>query len=110
MSKEMKAEEPPEQTHPLYAIDRDRVDGLLAHDGEPGPDQLTTAGMLCSRYGGFPGSYDILADIEKCLRLWKLDHDALNARCRQIWSSGWQPGMSSTEEVGSGADAVDRNE
>ncbi len=103
------SDEKPDQVHPLYMTDRDRVDGLLAREGEPGPDQLTTAGMLFSRYGGFPGSYDILEDIEKCLRLWNISRDELNQRCRKIWSTGWKPGMTTSEDIGSGADATDRD-
>ena len=33
------------QTHPLYATDRDEVDALLGHQGDPGPEHLTTAGI-----------------------------------------------------------------
>ena len=25
-----------QQTHPLYAIDRDQIDAVLGHEGEPG--------------------------------------------------------------------------
>ena len=30
-----------QQTHPLYAIDRDQIDAVLGHEGTPGPQQLT---------------------------------------------------------------------
>ena len=97
------------QTHPLYAADRDQVDSLLAHQGEPGPDQLTTAARLVMRYLDFPGADDIKADIQKAVSAWGLDRDGLNTRCREIWSSGWRPGMSADGEVGSGADVNDRD-
>jgi len=97
------------QTHPLYATDRDQVDALLAHQGEPGPDQLTTAARLVMRYLDFPGADDIKADIQKAVAAWGLDRDGLNARCREIWSSGWRPGMQADGEVGSGADVDDRD-
>ena len=48
-----------QQTHPLYAIDRDQVDAVLGHDGTPGPQQLTTIAALFSRYADFPGADDI---------------------------------------------------
>ena len=38
------------------------------------------------------------ADIQKAVRLGLTD--GLNARCREIWSSGWRP-MSADGEVGS---------
>ena len=47
-----------QQTHPLYAIDRDQVDAVLGHEGEPGPQQLTTIAALFSRYADFPGAED----------------------------------------------------
>ena len=43
-----------QQTHPLYAIDRDQIDAVLGHEGEPGPQQLTTIAALFSRYADFP--------------------------------------------------------
>ena len=66
--------------------------------------------MLFSRYGGFLGSYDILEDIEKCLRLWNIRRDELNQLCRKIWSSGWKPGMTTSDNIRSGADNTDREE
>ena len=57
----------------------------------------------------FPGADDIKADIQKAVSAWGLDRDGLNARCREIWSSGWRPGMSADGEVGSGADVDDRD-
>jgi hypothetical protein len=33
----------------------------------------------------------------------------LNAKCREIWSSGWRPGQKLDAEVGSGADVDDRD-
>ena len=35
-----------QQTHPLYAIDRDQIDAVLGHEGAPGPQQLTTIAAL----------------------------------------------------------------
>ena len=42
-----------QQTHPLYAIDRDQIDAVLGHEDEPGPQQLTTIAALFSRYEDF---------------------------------------------------------
>ena len=51
-----------QQAHPLYAIDRDQIDAVLGHEGEPGPQQLTTIAALFSRYADFPGAEDIRDD------------------------------------------------
>ena len=75
------------QTHPLYATDRDQVDALLGHQGDPGPEQLTVAARLVMRYGDFPGADDIKQDIQKVVTGWGLDSHSLNARCREIWAS-----------------------
>ena len=96
------------QTHPLYSTDRDQVDALLGHQGEPGPEQLTVAARLIMRYGDFPGAEDLKNDILKVVKSWGLDFQTLNARCREIWSSGWKPGQQIDSELGSGADVADR--
>ena len=99
-----------EQTHPLYATDRDMVDSILGHKGEPGPEQITNAARLFMRYMDFPGAYDIKDDLEKAIKFWGWDHEKLNTESRKIWASGWRPGMDSTPEgVGSGADAEDKD-
>lgn len=95
------------QTHPLYATDREVVDSLLGHDGEPGPEQLTHAARLLMRYEGFPGSPDIQDDIERAMKHWGLDREALNAKCRGLWSQGWRPGQEMEGSVGSGSDVED---
>ena len=98
-----------EQTHPLYGTDRDQVDALLGHQGDPGPEQLTVAARLVMRYGDFPGADDIKQDIQKVVAGWGLDSKSLNARCRQIWASGWKPGQQMESELGSGADVADQD-
>jgi hypothetical protein len=96
-----------QQTHPLYASDRDILDSLLGFEGAPGPDQLTAAARLATRYGEFPGADDIKADLEKVVSGWGLTRDTLNLQCREIWKSGWRPGQSLSDEVGSGSDVSD---
>lgn len=98
-----------EQVHPLYRTDRDTVDGLLAHPGDPGPEQLTRAAMLLIRYQDFPGAQDIKDDLERCLTLWSLQHEELNQRCREIWANGWRPGQAASSDVGSGADVQEQD-
>ena len=97
------------QMHPLYATDRDQVDALLGHQGDPGPEQLTVAARLVMRYGDFPGADDIKQDIQKVVAGWGLDSKSLNARCREIWASGWKPGQQIESELGSGADVADQD-
>ena len=100
---------PPDQNHPLYASDRDRVDALLGHKGHPNEDQLTTAAMLLNRYDGFQGAMDLQEDLTKVVKSWGFDREALNAKTRAIWSSGWRPGTATSgDDVGSGADVVDK--
>ena len=77
-----------QQTHPLYAIDRNQIDAVLGHEGAPGPQQLTTIAALFSRYADFPGAEDIRDDLQKCLTLWGLSRDELNFKTREIWESG----------------------
>ena len=97
-----------QQTHPLYAIDRDQIDAVIGHEGEPGPQQLTTIAALFSRYADFPGAEDIRDDLQKCLMLWGLSRDELYLKTREIWESGWRPGQDPVAEgVGSGADVED---
>ena len=97
-----------QQTHPLYAIDRDQIDAVLGHDGVPGPQQLTTIAALFSRYADFPGADDIRDDLQKCLSLWGMSREELNIKTREIWRSGWRPGQDPVAEgVGSGADVED---
>ena len=74
-----------EQTHPLYASDRDAVDALLGHQGEPGPDQLTTAARLVMRYADFvqwidadaPDGFADLAAFNAALRKHLVRHRTL---------------------------------
>jgi hypothetical protein len=83
------------------------LDALLGFEGAPGPDQLTAAARLATRYGEFPGADDIKTDLVKVVAAWGLTRDTLNLQCREIWESGWRPGQSLNDEVGSGSDVSD---
>jgi hypothetical protein len=95
-----------DQTHPLYALDRDLVDALLAC-AQPGDAQLVDAARLLMRYEGFPGARDIGDDLAKLLRLWGLDRERLHERTRVIWAAGYRPAPAAAEAVGSGFDTAD---
>jgi hypothetical protein len=96
-----------EQSHPLHAQDRQVIDGLLAASA-PGDAQLVDAARLLSRYDGFPGAPDLRDDLERVLRLWGLDRQALRERTRAIWATGFRPGLAvGSEAVGSGFDTAD---
>jgi hypothetical protein len=93
-----------EQSHPLHAIDRQVVDQLLAA-ATPSEAHLVDAARLLHRYHGFPGATDLKDDLERVLRLWGLDQNALRERTRALWAGGYRPGLAAAAEaVGSGFD------
>jgi hypothetical protein len=95
-----------DQNHPLHAIDRQVVDALLAA-ATPDDNHLVDAARLLNRYEGFPGASDLREDLERVLRLWKLDRASLQQRTRVIWAAGFRPGPARAEEaVGSGFDTA----
>lgn len=96
-----------EQTHPLYASDRDIVDRLLAAQ-EPAEADLVDAARLLNRYQGFPGASDLQEDLSKVLRLWGLDREALQTRTKAIWQAGYRPAPADADAVGSGFDTTDQ--
>ena len=96
-----------QQSHPLYASDRELVDQLLAAS-EPSDAQLVDLGRLFMRYSGFPGALDLQGDLDKTLRLWGLSREQLHLRCRAIWAAGYRPGAEAAPQaVGSGFDTAD---
>jgi hypothetical protein len=99
--------EPARQSHPLHALDRDVVDRLLAA-ATPADADLVDAARLLMRYQGFPGADDLQHDLEKVLRLWGLDREALHARTRALWAGGFRPAPAAAEAVGSGFDTTDQ--
>ena len=98
---------PAEQSHPLHALDREVVNALLAAES-PSDAQLVDLARLLMRYQGFPGARDLQDDLERLLRLWGLDRQALHSRTRAIWAAGFRPGQASEEAVGSSFDTADQ--
>ena len=72
------------QNHPLYLIDRDHVNRLLAKEIPVDQDLIDIARLLM-RYEGFPGASDIQMDLVKTLKLWGLTKEQLNSRTKEIW-------------------------
>lgn len=103
------ASDPHDQTHPLHAQDRDRVDRLLAAE-QPGDDHLVDAARLLMRYDNFPGAHDIRDDLDKTLRLWGLSRAELHQRTRAIWAAGFRPASMAGDAVGSGFDTADQEQ
>lgn len=96
-----------EQSHPLHALDRQVIDGLLAA-ATPSDAHLVDAARLLNRYDGFPGAGDLRDDLDRVLRHWGLDRAALQTRTRAIWAAGFRPGLAAAgEAVGSGFDTAD---
>ena len=96
----------PDQSHPLHAIDRQVIDQLLAAT-TPSEEHLVDAARLLHRYQGFPGASDLKDDLERVLRLWGLDQNALRDRTRALWAGGYRPGLAAgAEAVGSGFDTA----
>ncbi len=98
----------PDQSHPLHALDRQVVDGLLAVD-QPADAHLVDAARLLMRYQGFPGARDLQDDLERILRLWGLSREQLHERTRAIWRAGFRPAPQASEAVGSGFDTADQD-
>ena len=96
-----------EQNHPLYSVDRDHIDGLLAKD-LPMDGDIVDLARLFLRYEDFPGAADLKVDMNKVLQVWGISREILNQKARKIWEGGFRPGMSTEEEVvGSGFDTED---
>ncbi len=97
-----------EQNHPLYLIDRENLDRLLAKD-LPEDSDLIDMARLFSRYEDFPGVTDLKLDMVKILKSWGITKEELNLRTRKIWSNGYRPNNSSEEIVGSSFDTSENS-
>ena len=95
-----------DQNHPLYSIDRDHLDRLLAKEF-PGDGDIVDLARLLLRYEGFPGASDLREDMNKTLRLWGFSREILNAKARKIWEDGFRPGQKVEDSIGSGFDTED---
>ena len=98
-----------EQNHPLYEIDRNNLDRLLAKKS-PVDEDIVELARLIIRYEGFPGAKDIKEDSLRILKFWDLSREALNQRAKEIWEKGYRPGSNLDEEVGSGFDTTINSE
>ncbi len=95
-----------EQNHPLYSIDRDHIDGLLAKE-LPQEEDIVDLARLFLRYEGFPGALDLQADMNRILKLWGMSREILNEKAKKIWEDGFRPGRNAEDAVGSGFDTKD---
>ena len=98
-----------EQSHPLYTIDRDHIDRLLASE-MPSDADLVDLARLLIRYEDFPGALDLKQDMNKILNLWRINREELNSRVKDLWASGYRPGNEEEGIVASGFDTSDSNE
>lgn len=95
-----------EQNHPLYLVDRDHLNRLMAKDSPEDQDLIDLA-RLFIRYEGFPGATDLQSDMAKILNLWGISKESLNSRTKDIWEKGFRPGYNSVDVIGSGFDTSD---
>ncbi len=96
------------QNHPLYPVDRELVDRLLAKDS-PAEEDLVDLARLLNRYEGFPGAENLQVDMAKALNLWGMTREQLNISARELWSKGYRPGKNIDEAVGSGFDTSEND-
>lgn len=71
-----------DQQHPQYRRDRQLLNQLSA--GDPTDLNLAELARLKIRYTGFPGAWDIQADLDKLQQQWGLTEATLFAKTRQI--------------------------
>ncbi len=96
-----------DQNHPLYSTDRENLDRLFAIDS-PAPVHFVELARLFVRYQDFNGAEDLITDMDKILKKWKLNRQELEVITRKIWSGGFRPTSSaSADNIGSGFDTSD---
>tara|TARA_Y100001968_G_scaffold324496_1_gene363998 strand:+ start:55222 stop:55530 length:309 start_codon:yes stop_codon:yes gene_type:complete len=95
-----------EQNHPLYLVDRNHLNRLLAKVS-PEDEDLIDLARLLNRYEGFPGAKDLQMDMNKILNLWNMTRDSLNLRTKALWQKGFRPGAKTDDVIGSGFDTSD---
>ena len=95
------------QNHPLYSVDRQNLDRLIAIDSPNSIDFVELARLLI-RYQDFKGADDLNSDMQKLLKKWNINREKLEEITRKIWSEGFRPSSSSSpDNVGSGFDTSD---
>ena len=95
------------QNHPLYSIDRQNLDRLIGIDSPNTIDYVELARLII-RYQDFKGADDLNSDMQKLLKKWNIKREKLEEITRKIWSDGFRPSSSSSEDnVGSGFDTSD---
>ena len=95
------------QNHPLYSIDRQNLDRLIAIDSPNSIDFVELA-RLVILYQDFKGADDLNSDMQKLLKKWNINREKLEEITRKIWSEGFRPSSSSSaDNVGSGFDTSD---
>lgn len=94
------------QNHPLYLVDRERLNELLAQISPKDQDLIDLARLLI-RYEGFQGADDLQLDMKKTLKSWGMTRELLNSKAKEIWEKGYRPGQSTSEAIGSGFDTAD---
>ncbi len=95
-----------DQSHPLYSIDRDHVNRLLARDSPQDNDFVDLARLL-TRYDDFPGAMDLKEDMNKVMKAWGVDRQTINLKARELWEGGFRPLSKQEKDVGSGFDTAD---
>ncbi|MDC0835266.1 hypothetical protein CKA32_000580 [Geitlerinema sp. FC II] len=74
-----------DQQHPQAKTDRATVNALLT--SEPNNYNFAELARLRVRYNGFPGARDIQADLDRILKQWNLDEEALFEQTRLLHAS-----------------------
>ena len=97
------------QNHPLYSKDRENLDRLIGIHSPESIDFVELSRLLI-RYQDFKGADDLNSDMYKLLKKWNLNRDKLEEITRKIWSDGFRPSSSSTDNVGSGFDTSDSSQ
>lgn len=72
-------------------------------------DEVVLVAMLHIRYQDNPVGKAVLNKIQHCLTNWGIHIDECKARARQIWNSGYRPGIEVKKlaGIGSGSDVQD---
>ena len=92
------------QDSALYRNDRELIDRMLNHPGEPKPSHITDAARLFIRYRDTT-HLDLITDLLHACDQWDMSINTVQERAKEIWTSGWRPGGYSAVTVGSGAES-----